>query len=753
MARQQYRQVTRNAQGDAASGVDVEVRDSAGKLATLYSASTGADTLANPMTTGDGTGEKVGAFQFYIDEADYGDFLITVGSGASADTFPVHISARPLPAFPTRAAWYDADISDSVLISSWASDGYTYEVVRDSSGTITQADGTTWSPADKAFPEHWGATTYDTLTDVSTAAGTDDAVSACYNWVKTGKTSTSNGKRGKMCLRAKYYPLAQTFVMDTGDIDIDCPVGAVFYIAHSSGAGVWAQDSEIDFGNLEIRGNAARAATMDKANMGLRIEPATDSADNLIIQFDTSKMVIRFHGGSGIVANSMSGLDVNGTKINNMKRHGVVVCDYGETDRTGTRATGMVTVGGHVRIKDCEGHRLKVGSSASPGGGSAYRIDVENIDGSGCGTNKAILEEDTTDWIRASDTKIDNGGFPTSGMAAAITLAGQNVTFDGANRIVTGGTAPDHGILVREYGSTNETAGVYIGQFQFIGFGPSTAAVDIGAGVDVNTVVIDNTLPINQPLLEDYTNAARVHDGTKMNIKPNTAFGGMLRVPRNGFTAISSGVLDITRVRNAVTGEGGAADDLVTLTVNGATPQDGDTALLTGGSTAQPITIKHGAGNIRCGADIVLSGQPDGVWLIYDATAGYWVLPRGSGVFDGMIVGGSKIEGGQVEIADNAVTTITPAELSGLLIMNMRSRVATPNVAGLSLVAWFDLGSSLAKVEIQQGSLVDTIASGASLTGTTGTDGNMTVSFRSGEIQVENRNGAAREISYVILGM
>lgn len=93
MARQKYRNVVRDAQGDAVAGASVEVRNSAGGLATLYAADTGATTLLNPLTAGNGTGEVVGGFEFWIDEADYGDFSVTVGAGASADTFPIRVDS------------------------------------------------------------------------------------------------------------------------------------------------------------------------------------------------------------------------------------------------------------------------------------------------------------------------------------------------------------------------------------------------------------------------------------------------------------------------------------------------------------------------------------------------------------------------------------------------------------------------------------------------------------------------------------
>lgn len=117
MARTKFRQFAADALGNTVSGAAVEVRDADGNLATLYAAASGATTLSNPMTAGDGSPETIGAFEFWIDQADYGDFDITVGSGLSAETFPVRIgldrgrsqSSATIAAFKTLAGDGDLD--------------------------------------------------------------------------------------------------------------------------------------------------------------------------------------------------------------------------------------------------------------------------------------------------------------------------------------------------------------------------------------------------------------------------------------------------------------------------------------------------------------------------------------------------------------------------------------------------------------------------------------------------------------------
>ena len=173
MSRIKYRQVVRDAQGDATAGALVTVRDDAGSLATIYDAASGGSTLGNGTTfvTGDGDPEKVGAFEFWIEAVDQGDFSITVGSGPSADTFPAVIGANiALPsdlsfqggwdasggAFPTSTTageYWDAEtagtidsvsfaIGDQViaLIDGASTTTYAANWYKKAGGVVTQAD-------------------------------------------------------------------------------------------------------------------------------------------------------------------------------------------------------------------------------------------------------------------------------------------------------------------------------------------------------------------------------------------------------------------------------------------------------------------------------------------------------------------------------------------------------------------------------------------------------------------------------------
>lgn len=82
---------------------------------------------------------------------------------------------------------------------------------------------------------------------------------------------------------------------------------------------------------------------------------------------------------------------------------------------------------------------------------------------------------------------------------------------------------------------------------------------------------------------------------------------------------IAGGIIAVTHGFHAINGEGSAADDLVTI--NGALATGQRLTLRRGNAD---ITIKHGTGNIRCGADRVLNSSLDRIELEWDGT--FWVM-------------------------------------------------------------------------------------------------------------------------------
>ncbi len=111
----------------------------------------------------------------------------------------------------------------------------------------------------------------------------------------------------------------------------------------------------------------------------------------------------------------------------------------------------------------------------------------------------------------------------------------------------------------------------------------------------------------------------------------------------------------------------------------------------------------------------------------------------------------------QVTVADDAVTTFTPARTGGYLLMT-----AGGNVGGAitsephSATVFFDVGSTAAFCARNTGTAglgaqVDCVT-GTTLTGTTGTDGNVTVSARTdGTLMLENRSGSSRTFTLWVL--
>jgi len=97
-------------------------------------------------------------------------------------------------------------------------------------------------------------------------------------------------------------------------------------------------------------------------------------------------------------------------------------------------------------------------------------------------------------------------------------------------------------------------------------------------------------------------------------------------------------------------------------------------------------------------------------------------------------------------IADNAVATITPPRLGGFLMITVANGT-TYNPAAQGIVA-YSCGAALSVSELSFTGIGTSLAvTTGTLTGTTGADGDLTVSARSGDIQIENRLGGTRTIS------
>lgn len=109
---------------------------------------------------------------------------------------------------------------------------------------------------------------------------------------------------------------------------------------------------------------------------------------------------------------------------------------------------------------------------------------------------------------------------------------------------------------------------------------------------------------------------------------------------------------------------------------------------------------------------------------------------------DKIVINGNAIGGTQVFIADDAVATISAPRYGGWCFLMVRGDSTIPQLGNLSGVFGFDAGSSVGTVPIFAGS--NFARTTGVLTGTTGLDGNVTISPQTNQtIQVENRSGTS----------
>ncbi len=101
---------------------------------------------------------------------------------------------------------------------------------------------------------------------------------------------------------------------------------------------------------------------------------------------------------------------------------------------------------------------------------------------------------------------------------------------------------------------------------------------------------------------------------------------------------------------------------------------------------------------------------------------------------------GNDIGGTQVTIADDAVASITPPRTGGFMFVTCAGNANYPK-ANESGLLFYDVGASLYIYETPLSLGSDLDVSTSDVTGTTGTDGHITVAVQSGVIKIENRRG------------
>ena len=177
-----------------------------------------------------------------------------------------------------------------------------------------------------------------------------------------------------------------------------------------------------------------------------------------------------------------------------------------------------------------------------------------------------------------------------------------------------------------------------------------------------------------------------------------------------------------------------------------------------GVGTTSPSTLLHlqdtapvlavTAENNSSGLRINAIGQTGGELLrVQQDGSTQLTLKYGTGevqVTSGLLeLDGNDIGGTQVTIADDAVASITPPRKGGFMFVTCQGNNDFPQT-GNSGLFWYDVGGSLsifAQPSSGIGGGLD--ASTSDVTGTTGTDGSVTVAVQTGVIKIENRNGSS----------
>jgi len=132
--------------------------------------------------------------------------------------------------------------------------------------------------------------------------------------------------------------------------------------------------------------------------------------------------------------------------------------------------------------------------------------------------------------------------------------------------------------------------------------------------------------------------------------------------------------------------------------------------------------------------------------------AGKSLTTGAAGVPELITIGGADACAVAVTIADDAVATLAMGRTGGFLFITAGG-TSTTTIEAISGLVFFDAGTTPAiSKQTFAGIAASLDVTTGVLTGTTGTNGNVTISPQSdGTIQIENRRGGVVEFSVVIL--
>jgi hypothetical protein len=131
------------------------------------------------------------------------------------------------------------------------------------------------------------------------------------------------------------------------------------------------------------------------------------------------------------------------------------------------------------------------------------------------------------------------------------------------------------------------------------------------------------------------------------------------------------------------------------------------------------------------------------------------IAGTGLATFSGGIKSEKGILSGTVLIADDAVTTITPPRKGGFMKLLVDSATAEAGEYPQNIYSgeiFFDCGTSLGIVKCDLSSSLATQldVSVSNVTGSTGTDGNVTIAVQAGVIKIENRSNGEKRFNYFL---
>lgn len=135
-------------------------------------------------------------------------------------------------------------------------------------------------------------------------------------------------------------------------------------------------------------------------------------------------------------------------------------------------------------------------------------------------------------------------------------------------------------------------------------------------------------------------------------------------------------------------------------------------------------------------------------WEDWEVVAGASMVPK----FAGVSLSGYEVRCFTETIADNAVATFTPPKPGGTVKITANANTDYP-LLHLFGEARFDAGASLLVTKTTTASGGNFDVTTGTLTGTTGTDGNVTFSVKSdGTVQIENRSNGPAEFCIKLEG-